>query len=89
MAPGTLRVAFSHKMAETNYSMGYAESADDGRNWTRGNNQDLIVSCGAADEWDSDMVCYPYLHSSGGRHWLFYNGNGYGASGIGWAEWIE
>jgi hypothetical protein len=32
--------------------------------------------------WDSEMVCYPYLW----ENYIFYNGNGYGKTGIGVAN---
>jgi len=38
-------------------------------------------------EWDSDMQCYPFIHKQGSNKYLFYNGNGYGATGIGVAKW--
>lgn len=34
--------------------------------------------------WDNEMVCYPYLFEK----YMFYNGNGYGKTGIGVAECI-
>lgn len=34
--------------------------------------------------WDSDMVCYPWIEDN----IMFYNGNNYGETGIGVAEWI-
>ena len=34
--------------------------------------------------WDSEMVCYPFIWNN----FMFYNGNNYGTSGIGCAEWI-
>lgn len=39
--------------------------------------------------WDSEQICYPYIHRHGDRLYMFYNGNGYGATGIGWAEWTN
>lgn len=35
--------------------------------------------------WDSEMTCYPYLIEHEGKVFLFYNGNGFGATGIGFA----
>lgn len=32
--------------------------------------------------WDSQMVCYPYIH----KDFIFYNGNNFGRSGIGFAQ---
>jgi hypothetical protein len=43
----------------------------------------------SADGWDSEMICYPYIIEVGSRRYLFYNGNGYGASGFGYAEWKD
>jgi len=34
-------------------------------------------------DWDGEMTCYPCIY----KDFMFYNGNGYGATGIGWAEW--
>ena len=35
--------------------------------------------------WDSEMTAYPYLVEHEGKIFLFYNGNGFGATGIGYA----
>lgn len=65
------------------YRMGYAESTD-GRVWRRLDEQaGLDVS---ETGWDSFMVAYPEVTEIGGRLYLFYNGNGFGASGFGYAE---
>lgn len=42
---------------------------------------------GSPGEWDSEMMCYPYLFVSPntGIKYLFYNGNNFGQSGIGYA----
>ena len=50
--------------------------------WTHTGGINLLSDEG----WDSEMQCYPYIHKHGSRTYMFYNGNGYGASGIGWAE---
>lgn len=39
-------------------------------------------------KWESEMVEYPYLVSHGDSVFMFYNGNGYGKSGIGLAQLI-
>ena len=36
--------------------------------------------------WDAEVVEYAYALKETGRYLLFYNGNGYGASGTGLAE---
>jgi len=62
------------------YRIGYAESAD-GLSWER-SEAGIDVS---AEGWDSEMQAYPVVFDhAGGRHML-YNGNGYGATGIGHA----
>jgi hypothetical protein len=35
--------------------------------------------------WDSEMTAYPYMIEHEGKIFLFYNGNGFGATGIGYA----
>jgi len=36
-------------------------------------------------EWDAEMQAYPMVLRDGGRRLMFYNGNGYGATGFGCA----
>jgi hypothetical protein len=36
-------------------------------------------------DWDFEMTCYPYLFDN----FIFYNGNGYGSSGIGLCELVS
>ncbi len=65
------------------YRIGYAES-DDGVAWTRMDDRAGIAS--SAEGWDAEMIEYPCVFDHGGRRWMLYNGNGYGATGIGLAE---
>jgi hypothetical protein len=64
------------------YRIGYAESPD-GITWQRLDQQaDIEVS----DEgWDSQMIAYPHVVQAWRRKVLFYNGNGFGKSGFGYA----
>jgi hypothetical protein len=64
------------------YRLGYAESSD-GRAWERLDEQAGLEP--SADGWDSEMVCYPAVYDADGRRHLLYNGNDYGATGIGHA----
>lgn len=65
-----------------NYRLGYAESAD-GIKWERDDGRaGLDVGSGG---WDEEMMAYPFVISHEGLLYLFYNGNGYGHSGIGYA----
>lgn len=68
------------------YRIGYAES-NDARTWRRDDSSGgLSVS---ADGWDSTMICYPYVLRCDGKTYMFYNGNGFGRSGIGYAVMEE
>ncbi len=65
-----------------NYRLRYARS-EDGRRW-RMATDDLGLAC-SPEGWDSEMMSYPAVVRRGGRAYLFYNGNGYGRTGVGWA----
>lgn len=64
------------------YRIGYSES-NDGINWKR--KDELVGIDISAEGWDSGMIAYPNVFSFEGRKFMFYNGNGFGASGIGYA----
>lgn len=66
------------------YRIGYAESGD-GLVWTRMDDRAGITPSAAG--WDSFMQAYPEVVDVGGRRYMFYNGNGFGQSGFGYAEW--
>ncbi len=63
--------------------IGYAESIN-AVEWTRLDDQFAFDR--SADGWDSQMVCYPATIRSGDKLIMFYNGNGNGAEGFGYAE---
>ena len=64
------------------YRIGYAESRD-GLQWER-RDGDAGIDV-SPDGWDSEMIEYPAVVSVDGAEWMFYNGNGFGRSGIGCA----
>lgn len=66
------------------YRIGYAESAN-ARDWTRMDDRSGIDY--AATGWDSTMQTYPYVVDTPHDRYLFYNGNGFGKTGIGCARW--
>jgi hypothetical protein len=68
------------------YRIGYAES-EDGLHWVRNDERGGLDI--ASEGWDSTMTCYPYVIQVDGRTLLFYNGNGFGRTGIGYAVWEE
>jgi hypothetical protein len=65
------------------YRIGYAESRD-GVEWTRLDDEAGIDV--SSDGFDTDMIEYPFVADARGRRYMLYNGNGYGETGIGWAE---
>jgi hypothetical protein len=67
------------------YRIGYAES-NDGLVWTRLDDQAGIEL--SADGWDSFMLAYPEVVDVAGHRYMFYNGNGFGQTGFGYAEAI-
>ncbi len=78
------RMWYSHR--GPSYRIGYAESPD-GIAWTR--HDDRVGIDVSESGWDAEMIEYPCVFDHGGRRWMLYNGNGYGASGIGLAELVE
>lgn len=69
------------------YRIGRAIS-DDGLTWRR--TADAAGLEPSRDEaWDDRMVAYPNVIEIDGRRVMFYNGNGFGRAGMGWAIWEE
>lgn len=64
------------------YRIGYAESPD-GTDWTRLDEQAGIDV--AEDGWDAEMIAYPHVIAHNEQLYMFYNGNGFGQSGFGYA----
>ncbi len=65
------------------YRIGYADSRN-GVEWLR---KDEMVGIDVSDNgWDSEMMAYPYVYKHKERTYMFYNGNGFGQSGFGYAE---
>jgi hypothetical protein len=64
------------------YRLGYAESAD-GLSWNRKDDEVGIDKSGSG--WDSQMMEYCYVYDHRAKKYLFYNGNGFGATGFGYA----
>jgi hypothetical protein len=66
----------------TTYRIGYAESTD-GLAWRRVGEDPVIEP--SADGWDSEMQAYPFVFAHADEWHMLYNGNGFGATGIGHA----
>jgi hypothetical protein len=69
--------------AKHGYRGGYAES-DDGIKWER-KDAEFGVELSPSG-WDSEAIAYPYCLRIADRLLMFYNGNGFGKSGFGYAE---
>ena len=65
------------------YRVGYATSLD-GLQWTRRDDEAGIDRSDSG--WDSEMICYTAIVPVKDNWLMFYNGNGYGQSGVGVAQ---
>jgi hypothetical protein len=86
--PCVLRDAAGYRMwfscRGSDYRIGYAES-EDGLVWARRDGYGGLGPTG--DGWESRAVAYGFVFDREGTRWMLYNGNGYGATGIGLARW--
>lgn len=78
----TYRMWFTYRGGANTYRIGVAESSD-GIGWRR-EKDDLGIDVSSTG-WDSEMICYAHPIYYGGRTYALYNGNGYGATGVGLA----
>lgn len=69
--------------SSSSYRIGYAESPD-GVAWTRLDEASGIDT--SPGEWDGFMLAYPHVIENAGKLQMFYNGDGFGRSGFGYAE---
>lgn len=66
------------------YIAGYATSKD-GIHWTRDDDNPRMLLRKSGTGFDSDMACYPVKAVYKDKTYIFYNGNGMGLSGVGYA----
>ena len=76
------RGAGDYRGGTGSYRIGYASSADL-LSWTRDDDRAGIAL--SEDGWDSSTITYPYVKLVKDRYLMFYNGNGFGATGFGYA----
>ncbi|MGB5944421.1 MAG: hypothetical protein WBG71_16165 [Leeuwenhoekiella sp.] len=76
------RGSFDFRDGKDSYRIGYAESQD-AVNWDRMDEKAGIRF--SESGWDSKMQTYPNVIKHNGRKILFYNGNGFGKTGMGYA----
>jgi hypothetical protein len=78
----TFRGSFDYRDGKDSYRVGYAESSD-AVNWNRMDEKAGIDV--STEGWDSRMITYPNVITHGNKKVIFYNGNGFGKTGIGYA----
>ena len=78
----TYRGSFDYRDGKDSYRIGYAES-EDAVHWHRMDEKAGIEY--SKEGWDATMQTYPNVLEMKGRRYLFYNGNGFGKTGIGYA----
>lgn len=83
---GIYRMLYSIRTYSRGYYIGYAESKD-GIKWDRMDEEAGITL--SPQGWDSENLSYPYLWKENNETYLFYNGNGCGKSGFGYATYIK
>jgi hypothetical protein len=72
---------------EVSYRIGYAESHD-GESFVR-MDKCAGIDISEGDDWDSQMIAYGDVVKYQDKKYMFYNGNGFGKSGFGYAIWED
>lgn len=80
------RMYYSIRTYSRGYYIGYAES-EDGIHWSR-KDEEAGIELGN-NSWDDTNLSYPFLYKYGEKTYMFYNGNGCGKSGFGYAELVK
>ena len=80
------KMLYSIRTYSRGYYIGYAES-EDGVHWERKDDEAGIEL--SKSGWDSVNLSYPYLYKYRDKVYMFYNGNGCGKSGFGYAQLVE
>jgi predicted GH43/DUF377 family glycosyl hydrolase len=70
------------KNTENSYRIKKSTSKD-GINWVKNNIIELDIDLNS--NWDNIMVCYPFIIKNKNKLIMFYNGNEFGKTGIGYA----
>jgi hypothetical protein len=78
---GTYHMYFCARGAD--YRLAHASSTD-GLSWERDDVAATLV--GAPGAWETDATAYPFVFDASAGPRMLYNGNGYGATGVGWAD---
>jgi hypothetical protein len=68
------------------YQTAYAQWDDKRKIWQKKYEDTLPL--GQPGVWDEQMACYGHVFEHSGIYWMLYNGNDFGKSGFGYAQWI-
>lgn len=79
---GLYKMFYSIRIKHQGYRLGYAESIN-GKDWER--RDDALGLNVSLTGWDSEMACFPAITRYDDQTYLFYNGNNFGQTGIGYA----
>jgi predicted GH43/DUF377 family glycosyl hydrolase len=79
---GSYKMFYSTRTRSKGYRLGYAES-EDGKSWKR-KDEDIGIDVSSSG-WDSEMICFASIVRSRGKTYMFYNGNNFGETGVGYA----
>lgn len=82
MPDGQYEMRYTSDTYSKEYVAGYAVS-NDGINWIRKDDQGWLKKSEAG--FDSEMACYPAVFDAAGKTYMFYDGNGMGLAGFGYA----
>lgn len=77
------RGGHDYRGGERSYRIGYAKSSDL-KKWFRDDSAAGIDV--SSSGWDSEIITYPYVREIEDKYYMFYNGNGFGKTGFGYAE---
>jgi len=79
---GIYKMFYSIRVKEKGYRLGYAESVD-GYEWVR---KDELMNLDVSEnDFDNEMICYSAVIEINNKLVMFYNGNNFGKSGLGYA----
>lgn len=77
---------YAYRGGADSYRIGYAVSPD-GINWDRKDSEAGIDV--SPSGWDSEMIEYAYVFECNNLRYMIYNGNQFGKSGLGLAQWTD
>jgi predicted GH43/DUF377 family glycosyl hydrolase len=79
---GSYEMLYSIRSRSRGYRLGYAQSQN-GKTWTR-KDEDVGIDV-SPNGWDSRAICYASIVKVGEKMYMFYNGNDFGETGVGFA----